>query len=114
MDTSNKYGSTFLKSKKQILLERGVVCQVCNRNMETEKNLPDLHHIIPFRYFGTVNHEIANNVDNLVLVCRSCHNKIEPTTDELLVLDDMFDKGLPNIYGSQIFKSIKDRIVPPT
>jgi len=111
LDPTNKYGSTFLKSKKQILLERGLTCQVCNKEMKTEKNLPDLHHIIPFRYFGTANHEIANNISNLILACRSCHKSIEPIADELLILDELFDKGLPeNIYESQIFRSIKSRI----
>ena len=42
----------------------------------------DVHHLIPFRAFGFIpgindNYRLANRLENLVLVCRSCHQRIE-------------------------------------
>ncbi|HXF62597.1 MAG TPA: Zn-binding domain-containing protein, partial [Caldilineaceae bacterium] len=42
----------------------------------------DVHHLIPFRTFGYVpglnNHYLqANRLSNLILVCRSCHHRLE-------------------------------------
>ena len=42
----------------------------------------DVHHVIPFRIFGYVpglneHYRLANRLDNLVLVCRTCHQRLE-------------------------------------
>ena len=41
-----------------------------------------MHHLIPFRTFGYVaglneNYKLANRLDNLILVCRNCHRRLE-------------------------------------
>lgn len=35
----------------------------------------DIHHIRPFRYYSS--YEAANELSNLVLLCRSCHAKTD-------------------------------------
>ena len=42
----------------------------------------DVHHLVPFRTFGYVpgineHYRRANQLNNLVLVCRTCHRRLE-------------------------------------
>ena len=36
-----------------------------------------IHHIQPFSEFGLQNHKKANQLKNLISLCRSCHSKVE-------------------------------------
>lgn len=52
-------------------------CQHCGiTEDELEKTL-DVHHIIPFRFFGLEKYEEANKLENLITLCRSCHVTVE-------------------------------------
>lgn len=53
-------------------------CQECGIKQNDIDRQLDVHHIIPFKDGGT------NRLDNLVTVCRSCHNKIEPKEEEII------------------------------
>ncbi|MGH2521369.1 MAG: DEAD/DEAH box helicase [Anaerolineales bacterium] len=42
----------------------------------------DVHHLVPFRSFGYVpglneNYILANDLDNLITLCRACHSRLE-------------------------------------
>jgi predicted HNH restriction endonuclease len=39
----------------------------------------DVHHVKPFRDFGVANYLEANQLDNLVTLCKPCHMAIEKT-----------------------------------
>lgn len=45
--------------------------------MENLAREPDVHHIIPFREFSLKNYEKANDVKNLVTLCKHCHPRVE-------------------------------------
>lgn len=69
-------------------------CQRCGKpEKELDREL-DVHHIQPFRSFGYIsgeneNYLIANQLDNLVSLCRPCHNDVEwDTRYRLSDLDD--------------------------
>lgn len=47
-------------------------CQICNYKSNTRKL--DVHHIIPFHNFNG-DYEKANNLENLITLCRPCHRK---------------------------------------
>jgi DEAD/DEAH box helicase domain-containing protein len=56
-------------------------CTQCNAP-EPRGQEHDVHHLTPFRAFGFIpglndNYLFANRLENLVLVCRSCHQRIE-------------------------------------
>lgn len=65
--------------KKQAKLARqrdNYTCQVCGRNGWLDRFRVQVHHIIPYRLFNE-DYEKANNLDNLVSLCPSCHPRVE-------------------------------------
>ncbi len=56
-------------------------CRICNAP-EREGRAHDVHHIRPFREFGWIpgrneNHRLANELDNLISLCKGCHSRAE-------------------------------------
>lgn len=49
-------------------------CTKCGIKEEELEQSLSVHHIIPFQYFK--NYQEANDLENLVCVCESCHRKI--------------------------------------
>lgn len=70
------YGPSWTFELKEKVRERdNRTCQDCGVE---EAELPqrlDIHHKIPFRLFGVEKHEKANEIENLISLCRSCHGK---------------------------------------
>jgi endogenous inhibitor of DNA gyrase (YacG/DUF329 family)/transposase-like protein len=48
-------------------------CQQCGKESGEESH--DVHHIIPFEEFD--DHERANRLENLITLCKSCHQNVE-------------------------------------
>jgi hypothetical protein len=61
------------KLAQEIRTRDKFICQYCGK-----KNATDVHHIIPRRI------KIDNSPDNLITLCKSCHQKIEHLTDKYL------------------------------
>lgn len=51
-------------------------CQHCKRVKTDRYDYYDVHHIIPYRVFNG-DYKKANELSNLVLLCRSCHGKAD-------------------------------------
>lgn len=76
------YGPNWEDKRKQALERDNSQCQVCgttDHNMDSDL---EVHHITPLRkfvneYSGSEAYERANDLDNLVTVCRPCHRKWE-------------------------------------
>jgi len=68
------YGPKWNKIKKQIR-DRDRVCKICGKTVEENKRELEIHHIKPYKEFNG-NYELANNPNNLVALCKSCHIKI--------------------------------------
>jgi len=64
-----EYESLFNKFAKEFRY----TCQSCRRQFTKKSRLLGLHHIIPRAQGGT------DDWDNLVLICKPCHNIIELT-----------------------------------
>lgn len=63
--------------QKKLTLERdGYRCQCCGVKVGKKRYDYGIHHIKPYREFNG-NYEAANQLTNLVTLCRKCHNKIE-------------------------------------
>ena len=69
----NNYGSNWTKQRDLARERDGYRCQVCNRI--EDKHAHHVHHKIPFRQFST--REEANQLNNLIILCPSCHRRVE-------------------------------------
>lgn len=64
-------------------------CENCGKSQKDNKYALDVHHKIPFRTFGYIpdkndNYLLANNLSNLMALCRTCHRKLEARKNEIL------------------------------
>ncbi|WP_161605724.1 HNH endonuclease [Natrinema pallidum] len=77
------YGPSWPQQRAKTLRRDDFECQNCGigRDDHYEKFDLDLnvHHVQPFRTFDSA--AIANQLDNLVTLCHSCHLKIERTNE---------------------------------
>lgn len=70
-----KYGEYWLKQRRKVLKSDNHTCQICNKEREDMgKREPQVHHInANLQDDGTKN----NDLDNLMTLCRECHNRTE-------------------------------------
>jgi len=69
--TAKEYFGDNWSQQRQNALERdNNSCEICG-----DSDLIDVHHIIPRRKFATV--EKSNELENLIVLCRSHHMKVE-------------------------------------
>lgn len=66
------YGANW-KDQREKVVSRDVICRICEHD-GSEHRL-EVHHITPIKSFDDP--EDANTLDNLILLCRSCHGKVE-------------------------------------
>lgn len=74
----NDRGPNWHRQRNKARKRDGYACRHCG---VTEKELGcglDVHHLIPFRKFNG-DWRRANELDNLICLCRSCHRTIEIT-----------------------------------
>ena len=74
------YGDNWMRRRRKALRRDGFECQRCGitRTDHRDRNGIglDVHHQTPIRTFQSPTD--ANTLDNLVTLCRSCHNTVEP------------------------------------
>lgn len=70
------------QARKAKKLDR-YTCKRCERVFPPKSGHLDVHHIVPFRLFGD-DFELANRLDNLICLCRSCHGAVESATRSFL------------------------------
>ncbi|MCB0183456.1 MAG: HNH endonuclease, partial [Caldilineaceae bacterium] len=80
-DAVNDYGLNWQAQRQRVRARDGYRCTQCGRP-EASGRQHDVHHLTPFRTFGYVaglneNYRQANELGNLVLVCRTCHRRLE-------------------------------------
>ena len=69
------YGPNYLSQRRKARSRDDYTCQMCGR--EEDGRALGVHHIIPFREFGLGRYKEANQLSNLITVCRHCHVKAE-------------------------------------
>jgi DEAD/DEAH box helicase domain-containing protein len=77
----NDYGPNWPEQRNKARARDGYRCTRCNAP-ERERRQHDVHHIRPFREFGyipgeNVAYRLANQLDNLMTLCSSCHHAVE-------------------------------------
>jgi DEAD/DEAH box helicase domain-containing protein len=80
----NDYGPNWDEQRRKARARDGYRCTQCNAP-ERENQQHDVHHIKPFRDFGYVRgknqaYREANQLDNLLTLCRACHQAVESAT----------------------------------
>jgi len=85
-DSPNDYGPNWQQQRRQVRQRDAKKCARCGApepaSWQRTGRQHDVHHIVPFRTFGYVpgqneNYLQANQLSNLQLLCRSCHNIVE-------------------------------------
>lgn len=69
-EDSPDYGDDWQEMRQKVL-QRDECCQVC----ETSTGLLDVHHTTPRHEYNDVSN--SNKMTNLIVLCRSCHMKVE-------------------------------------
>jgi len=69
----NEYGPDWPQIRERVRARDGYRCQVCGAAEDGRQH--DVHHKIPFRTFPST--ELANRLENLITLCRNCHQKTE-------------------------------------
>lgn len=74
------YGDNWMCQRRKALRRDDYECQRCGITQSEHRDQTDIgldvHHQRPIRTFQSP--ESANTLDNLVTLCRSCHNTVEP------------------------------------
>lgn len=69
------YGKNWIKQRKKALIRDNYTCQKCGKTAKELGKNPDVHHKKPIRTFSKDEIESkANDLDNLITLCRSCHS----------------------------------------
>lgn len=76
------YGPNWQRQRRKARKRDNYACQDCGLTEEEANKHLDIHHKIPFRFFNG-NYEKANELSNLVTLCRSCHRKAEAEIQHL-------------------------------
>ncbi len=80
-DSVNDYGPNWQTQRAAVRARDHYRCSVCGA-AEPPGREHDVHHKIPFRTFGYVPglndfYLLANRLENLMLLCRACHRRLE-------------------------------------
>jgi DEAD/DEAH box helicase domain-containing protein len=76
-----EYGPSWPSARQAARARDGYVCRQCGAPQREERE-HDVHHIRPFREFGFIpgenhNDRLANDLENLITLCPSCHHRAE-------------------------------------
>jgi DEAD/DEAH box helicase domain-containing protein len=76
----NDYGPNWARQREAARARDGYRCRQCGAPEAGREH--DVHHLTPFRAFGYVpglneNYQPANDLANLVTLCRACHRRAE-------------------------------------
>ncbi|MGD0004982.1 MAG: DEAD/DEAH box helicase [Anaerolineaceae bacterium] len=70
---ANDYGSNWSLQKKMARMRDHFTCQMCGTVEQDQAH--HVHHKVPFKEF--ISYEQANQLDNLITLCPTCHRRAE-------------------------------------
>lgn len=71
------YGANWKRQQREARRRDRHECQFCGVSESGLRRALDVHHIIPFRFYGVERYREANRLANLVSLCDSCHTFLE-------------------------------------
>jgi 5-methylcytosine-specific restriction endonuclease McrA len=69
-------GQNWFKQRKAAITRDNYKCQICGKKQGNKKRVLDVHHIKPFKDFNG-DYISANELTNLITLCRHCHTQVE-------------------------------------
>lgn len=81
------YGANWKRQQREARRRDNHQCQLCNTSEFECRRALDVHHIIPFRFFGIEQYKKANALSNLVSLCDKCHKRAEYISRDGTVTD---------------------------
>lgn len=75
------YGPSWRPSRREARERDSFTCQRCGTTESELGQELDVHHVKPFRLFGLDNHLEANQKENLISLCKTCHTIVENETN---------------------------------
>lgn len=81
------FGNNWMDVKKKVREMSNGVCEDCGKSEDDNGRKLDIHHVIPRSYFIDFDErtvEESNCIDNLIVLCQSCHSKHERFTDVII------------------------------
>jgi 5-methylcytosine-specific restriction endonuclease McrA len=69
-------GSNWHRQKTLVRLRDGLACQICGKKPKVGEKRFDIHHITPYGEFHG-DWKQANQISNLITLCRKCHRRVE-------------------------------------
>jgi 5-methylcytosine-specific restriction endonuclease McrA len=69
-------GKNWLKQAQRARERDGFKCQICGKSLKSKRGGAHVHHIKRFRLFNG-DYKRANELSNLITLCRSCHIRVE-------------------------------------
>lgn len=78
------YGSTWSHARAAVWQRDNETCRSCGKTTVEIGVRPDVHHIVPFAWFGIQRHAEANQMGNLITYCRACHMRAEIRVKEMV------------------------------
>jgi 5-methylcytosine-specific restriction endonuclease McrA/transcription elongation factor Elf1 len=75
-----EYGPNWKRQRRKALERDNYTCKVCGITEDELEKTIHVHHITPRKKYitnGEIDHERANDLDNLITLCPSCHRKWE-------------------------------------
>jgi len=100
IETGRYYGSNWQEQKKKARTRDNFTCVKCGKTTKEHKRSLDVHHVKSFSSFTSLDEDgdqiidwqKANTLDNLITICRQCHNKVneirEPFTSQTRAIHD--------------------------
>lgn len=76
------YGANWLRQQREARKRDNHCCQLCGINEAECRRALDVHHIVPFRFFGIERCREANALSNLISLCDSCHKYAERASQD--------------------------------
>lgn len=70
-------GTNWTKQRNATLKRDNYTCQICGKKRKPgQKRIVEVHHIVPFKNFSG-DYVAANQLSNLITLCRHCHVLVE-------------------------------------
>ncbi|MFB6104637.1 MAG: HNH endonuclease [Halobacteriaceae archaeon] len=77
---SSSYGTGWNRVRTEALQRDGYACQICGKDKAAIGRNPDVHHIVPVRWFRNEDgfeERDAHTLENVVSLCVSCHRRAD-------------------------------------
>lgn len=99
------YGPNWREQRRKALQHDVHICQRCRATENGREH--DVHHIIRFYNFGLARYKEANDLSNLITLCRTCHRIIE--NDDIPLEEIAISRGEQEMSDGELKRRISEK-----